>query len=604
MRTASVQPGVRAEDPDVGSQVNVMDNGVKTNAKKFNEYKLMGDRLEVEYNHKLDELTDLQRDEDGLDEMINCTNEESKRIRELLVEIERVNFSTEKKLHYRLQLNHMQARLQKNSVTLDAHINSMEDTYAGSLKETEQCEKLMRDVEAGRVKAMRDHEATLDSVTIERNDRKRMIMSKRNESSNASKMEKWRNDTELARQELAQSLKGDLNKEDEEKLISLQSSKKEELAIQTNQIDKLQKVLNKMEEAFEEIKGITGVNSLTEMVEKFSNHQEHRDRLLMEKKDAEDRLAAAKKALETAREKFNTVKEEGFGDTEFNREIRNEITEQINMEKTEGKVVRATCERLEKVLVGLRQGGMGLYQRLVAYHPSLVDGEVPTLNESATTSAIEAAYDTLKMLGLTETVLGKMLDIIGGGEGSPSRFSVLPSDEDGMEEDASVITHETEESMETLENPNLGEANCRIRIHRNKELEAEAEAEAELALSEQNDGRPSNFDDLEVDDDEAVKDTVPTRTILKKSSEKQASKALQDMEFEVKRKKIQDKLDAADEKERTALTSSAALQKQQALSNSRLAQHHHPVGLPKSLTVRDDAMTKAMVFMTEMPQLD
>jgi hypothetical protein len=308
--------------------------------------------------------------------MINCTNPESKRIRELLQEIEGVNKSTEKKLHYRLQLNHMQARLQKNSVTLDAHINAMEDTYAGSQKETLVCENLMRQVEAGRTKSLRDYEATLDSVTIERNDRTRIMSSKRNEAANASKMEKWRNDTEKARQELAQSLKGDLNKEDEERLIVMFNQRSSDQAGQAAEIDKLNKVLGKMEEAFEEIKGITGVNSLNEMVDKFSNHQEHRDRLLAEKKDAEDRLAAAKKALESAREKFNTVKEEGFGDTEFNREIRNEISEQINKEKTEGKVVRATCERLEKVLVGLRQGGMGLYQRLVAYHPTLVDGEV------------------------------------------------------------------------------------------------------------------------------------------------------------------------------------------------------------------------------------
>jgi hypothetical protein len=61
MRASSVTPGVRAEDPDVGSQVTVMDNGVKTNAKKYNEYKLIGDRLVNEYNAKLDELQDLKR---------------------------------------------------------------------------------------------------------------------------------------------------------------------------------------------------------------------------------------------------------------------------------------------------------------------------------------------------------------------------------------------------------------------------------------------------------------------------------------------------------------------------------------------------------------
>ncbi len=597
LRQSSVTPGVRAEDPDVGSQVTVMDNGVKTNAKKFNEYKLVADRLTVDYNKKLDELTDLKRDEDALDEMINCTNPESKRIRELLQEIEKVNTSTERKLHYRLQINHMFARLQKNSVTLDAHINAMEDTYAGSEKELKQCEKLMREVEAGRTKAMRDLEATEDSVNIERGDRSRIMASKRNEAVNASKMEKWRNETEKARQELAQSLKGDLNKEEEEKLIITWQQKEMTKQAQTAKIEELQRICVKMEEAFEEIKGVTGVNSLAEMVDKFSNFGEHRDRLLLEKKEAEDRLTAAKKALESARIKFNKVKEEGFGDTELNREIRNEITEQIQKEKTEGKVVRATCERLEKVLVGLRQGGMGLYQRLVAYYPTLVDGEMPTLNESATTSAIEAAYDTLKMLGLTETVLGRMLDHIGGGEGSPSRFSVLPNDEDNSMEDDSVVTKESEETIETLENPNLGAANCRIVPNRNT-------LDDEKVDDDDDEEKGDNFDDLSIDDSEAVENMVPSRTFLKMSSGRQAGEARRQAEAEAKRKKMQEKLDAADENERAALTSTAAMQKQQALANSRLAQHHHPVGLPKSLTVRDDPMTKAAVFMTEMPALD
>jgi len=42
----------------------------------------------------------------------------------------------------------------------------------------------------------------------------------------------------------------------------------------------------------------------------------------------------------------------------------------------------------------------------------------------------------------------------------------------------------------------------------------------------------------------------------------------------------------------------------QAESNTRMAQHSIPIGLPKSLTVRDDPLTKAQAFLTEMPSLD
>ena len=60
-----------------------------------------------------------------------------------------------------------------------------------------------------------------------------------------------------------------MNKEDEERLIVMFNQRSSDQAGQAAEIDKLNKVLGKMEEAFEEIKGITGVNSLNEMVDKF-----------------------------------------------------------------------------------------------------------------------------------------------------------------------------------------------------------------------------------------------------------------------------------------------------------------------------------------------
>jgi len=264
-------------------------------------------------------------------------------------------------------------------------------------------------------------------------------------------------------------------------------------------------------------------------------------------------------------------------------------------EKTESKVVRATCERLEKVLVGLRQGGMGLYQRLLSYHPQLLDpGEaVPVIEESATTSAITAAYDTLKMLTLTETVLGKMLDHIGGGEGSPSRFAVMTNDDDPSLDTSTVSSAPPQDDDDDENAPNLGVGNIRI-----------GPKKAEPTVPPPDDGGQDNFDDLHIDDASAVSNMVPSRAFLKMSSGRQAGEALR-LRSAVERKRLlQERLDAADSAEREMLTSTTALQKRQADANDRLSRHHHPVGLPKQLKVRDDAMTKAQVFMTEMPKLD
>jgi hypothetical protein len=161
------------------------------------------------------------------------------------------------------------------------------------------------------------------------------------------------------------------------------------------------------------------------------------------------------------------------------------------------------------------------------------------------------------------------------------------------------VTAKSEDSVEVLENPNLGELNCRISLTRMKDAEG-----GMIDVEKEDLKGAADFDALAVDDSEAVENMVPTRAFLKMSSGRQAGEARRQAEATEKRAKMQARLEAADEKERAALTSTAALQKAQAIANSRLAKHHHPVGLPKSLKISDDPMVKANVFMTEMPQLD
>mmetsp|Transcript_5484 Transcript_5484/g.10982 ORF Transcript_5484/g.10982 Transcript_5484/m.10982 type:complete len:660 (+) Transcript_5484:219-2198(+) len=596
MRLANVTPGVRAEDPDVGSQVVVMDNGVKTNAKKFNDENHTRARLQTKLNKLNDELVDIQRNDQGLEEMINGTNPDAARIRELIKEIEKVNKATEKKLHYRLQLQHMLARLKTNSVTLDAHLNAMEETHAGAEKELLHCENLMREVEADRTKAVRNYEATHASVTIERQDRARILKSKQNEEKNAKKMETWRRKTEVKQMELAQKQAGDMNREEEDMLRMEHRRKESTKEYNAQRNGEALAMMLELEKGFDEISRATGVSSLAEMVNKFANHKKHKDNLIQENKEAGERLNAVKKALQDATDKFDEIKEVGFGDTEMDREVRNAIEAKVVVEKTEGKVVRATYERLKKVLVDLRQGGMGLYQRLVPYHHEMGLGELPELDHRANISAIDAALDTVKMLNVTEAVLQKMQDHLST-EGSPSKFSMTEGEE-GME-DAEDDKGDTK--SEDIPNSGLGDLNVRIKVE-NKASEVDGVAEKD------DEEWGDNFDELANDEEEDTgglnSKFVPTRLKVKKSSATLAGESRRAIEAEAKRKKFQEMLDAADAKERADLTSTTANMKKQAVANDRLSQHHHPVGLPKSLTVRDDPMTKAQVFMTEMPHLE
>lgn len=84
-------------------------------------------------------------------------------------------------------------------------------------------------------------------------------------------------------------------------------------------------------------------------------------------------------------------------------------------------------------------------------------------------------------------------------------------------------------------------------------------------------------------------------------SKQQAGEARRQLELEEKRRKLKEKISSDDNEQ----SGTAAMKKKiQAESNTRMAQHNVPLGLPKSLTVRDDPLTKAQAFLTEMPNLD
>jgi hypothetical protein len=80
------------------------------------------------------------------------------------------------------------------------------------------------------------------------------------------------------------------------------------------------KKLQAMEEAFTKLKQVTGVKNVEEMHEKFSNQRSNKLQLEMEVKDAEQRLAAAKKANMREESIFQELKSSGIESAELNRD--------------------------------------------------------------------------------------------------------------------------------------------------------------------------------------------------------------------------------------------------------------------------------------------
>jgi hypothetical protein len=205
------------------------------------------------------------------------------------------------------------------------------------------------------------------------------------------------------------------------------------------------------EEAFMHIKRATGVNSLEEMVEKFTSRQDQSDRLINEKIEAEERLSSAKNRLQASHDQSSQLRSNGSGETELNRSLIADVSAKIEKERSEGKIFKSTNSRLDAVLVGLRQGGMGLYQRLLTFHPTLLDGDAPALNNNMPSNAIDTASDTLEMLKIVQNILWKMLNAVGG-------IDMVCKSQKSPKLDL------RRESISKLQNPNLGENNCRIQV--------------------------------------------------------------------------------------------------------------------------------------------
>ena len=123
---------------------------------------------------------------------------EAMRIEELIARIEGTGRLTEDKLQYRRQLSHMHRRLATNQITFDAHINAMEEAKNIAVKEHDDVKALMRQLEAGKNKAVVDLFDIQRQVAVERRDRAKVISVRKLEAHNARKMEEWRRERELA----------------------------------------------------------------------------------------------------------------------------------------------------------------------------------------------------------------------------------------------------------------------------------------------------------------------------------------------------------------------------------------------------------------------
>ena len=616
------------DDSEVRQQLSIVEDGVNSAARKYNDLRVMCDRKATDLKAKLDELDSLKLEYEGMMKMKTRDTHEARRIDKLKVEIEEVEVKLARSLHFSRQLDHMMQRLSRNKIKFDAHMNGMQDTYNSLYKEWQEIRLMRRGLDSGLASATLKYEETAEQVKVKRHERQTLLHQRKRELKNAHKLKLWMKERNVVKMELATELRGDLT-EDEEVLLRTQLKEKEEKTKRLQRAnEESQRRVSLMEESFQRIKQITGMSSLEDMVDKFSVQRINKKNLEKEVSDVEQRLAEAKKLNAKAEQAFQERKSSGVGESDVNRDDTITSEDKINAARYEYKITKAASERLDAVLVALRQGANGLLQRVQPY-VSLVDAGVFELTSGGNISSggDESQTDTMDALSTAEQVLSKMLEIIGGGDPSPTKIGTSAND---------VVPIEDSNSEFNDLAPSMSN-NVRIRSRR---IKREAEENEHLP------GHPKilpTIDDMSMDGSDLslysdVNDSpqktghhiqppsspsggrdndntnsgastsgvdehdTSNRVAVKKTSSRITNDAHRKMAQEQRRKKLAERMGAQGEMDESGLANMAKYKAQQQAMDG-LSYHMHPPTLPKSVTLRDDPMTKTQAFLSNMPDL-
>merc|ERR1711865_777025 len=150
-------------------------------------------------------------------------------------------------------------------------------------------------------------------------------------------------------------------------------------------------------------------------VEKFMGQDSNTEALEVEKREAEARLVRAKGKREDMNQAFVEMKSSGIGGSELNREVYDKLAEDILGSKAALKVNKAISDRLEAVLVAIRQGAMGLAQRLAPFKGMIEHHEELNIPHSG--------IDSLDSLHISELKLSKMVEATAQPAGGGSSFN-------------------------------------------------------------------------------------------------------------------------------------------------------------------------------------
>lgn len=255
---------------------------------------------------------------------------------------------------------------------------------------------------------------------------------------------------------------------------------------------------------------------------------------------------------------------------------------------------KAAHERLQNTLTGVKQGAVSLWQRLQPYSFLLDTVDADFLQGMKEKTDAEVQRDTVKALGLSETLLSMMLEVVSGThDASTARFggaggSGIGGNGQGDAEDTSDMgsaANAPDSTCASAEEVPSMRNNIRVRSNAHR-----VGAERLLEGNDENDGQRWSSPSLgglgggggigggggtgvdtglESDDEHAMEDIVPSRTFLKLCSSRQHTETIRKIESDERKKKLAERMETADETEKATLTSKLARKRQQDLAMVR-----------------------------------
>lgn len=229
-------------------------------------------------------------------------------------------------------------------------------------------------------------------------------------------------------------------------------------------------------------------------------------------------------------------------------------------------------------------------------------------------------------LSTAEQVLSKMIEIIGGGDPSPAKIGtgmnemiafddnsdmneMAPSMSNNVRIRSRRIKREAEDTdnhhgpkvLPTIDDMSM-DSNETISIYSDLPDSPQEVKRSNIMQPPSSPGRDNSDNSAGGSAGGADEHDSGNRLFVKKSSSRITSDAHRKIAQEQRRKKLAERMGAQGEVDESGLANMAKFKAQQQAMDG-LSYHMHPPTLPKSVTLRDDPMTKTQAFLTNMPEL-